>query len=66
MAPDPRLCAPVTPTPKQPDGASIVKPQTPEESRATGLLLGWVADLVDVAIENEGRAVLGRKGCPAP
>lgn len=45
-----------------PKGANIVQPVDRAEAEAVGLFLGWVADLVDVAVENEGRAELARKG----
>lgn len=63
VATDPRICAPVIPTPEQPDGASIVAPVTAPERTATALFLGWVAHLADVAAENEGRARLALRGC---
>jgi hypothetical protein len=44
-----------------PSGASIVQPDSQAERTATAIFLGWVADLVDAATENEGRAVLAKK-----
>jgi hypothetical protein len=46
-----------------PAGASVVQPVTAEERAATEKFLTWVADLIDVATENEGRARLAASGC---
>ena len=62
-APDPALCAPVRKTPDPPPGASIVAPASIEEQTATSLFLTWVADLVDVARDNEQRAVKAQAPC---
>lgn len=61
LAPDPRVCAPVRDAPPLPAGASVVQPVTPEEQAATAKFLNWVAELVDVAGENGGRAKLARQ-----
>jgi hypothetical protein len=61
QAPDPRICTDVRKTPGMPSGASIVQPDSQAERTATAIFLGWVADLVDAATENEGRAVLAKK-----
>lgn len=50
-------------TPPPPAGASIVAPVTVEERAATGLFLGWVADVLDVAAQNEARARLAKAAC---
>lgn len=61
LAVDPRVCAAVTKTPAMPGGASIVQPATDRERAATATFLNWVADLLDVATENEGRAETARR-----
>lgn len=38
-------------------------PVTLEERTATAKFLSWVAELVDVSGENEGRAKLAQNGC---
>lgn len=65
LACDPRLESDVPATPKPPAGASIVQPVTMEERAATSLFLGWVAELADVAGQNERRSRLAKAECEA-
>lgn len=39
-----------------PEGASIVQPVTDEERTATGLFLGWVAEILSAEDRNASRA----------
>jgi hypothetical protein len=50
----------VRPTPAVPGGSAVVRPATPRERTGLATFLGYVADLYDVAIENEARAALAR------
>lgn len=60
---DPRLLAQVVATPEQPDDARLVKPATPEERDAVGRYLGWVAEVIGISLQNQGRAVLAKAEC---
>jgi len=53
-------------TPAQPAEASIVAPATIDERLATSAYLAWVADVLDVAGQNETRARMARAACRAP
>lgn len=65
MAVDPRVCAKVPTSPKQPEGATLVAPVTPVEARAVELFLGWVAALLDVNGQLEAQAALAQRAvCP--
>jgi len=60
----PSLCTTVERAPQMPDGASIVQPVTEEEKTATGLFLGWVAEILRSDDRNADRAERAAKaGC---
>lgn len=56
MAVNPLLCGRMRELPIMPPGADIVTPVTTEERAATGLFLGWLRDVFDVAHEAVDRA----------
>lgn len=65
LAVDPRVCAPVRSIPAQPDDATFPAPVTAAERAAVALFTDWVAAVLDVGGENEGRAAVAKVAvCP--